>query len=207
MDTLPLNLNGYTDLPPGKIANVATCLEMHAPPPGHAPRVLPDGYRLDALTGEDAGRYRDLFVAIGTPWLWFSRLGWSEDQIAETIASADVEAHALAGPQGDAGLLELDFRAEGDVELAFLGLTPAHVGKGLGRALMSQAIARAFACGPRRLWVHTCTFDHPAALGVYIASGFMPYKRQIEVVDDPRLTGLAPRDSAPHVPLIPSADP
>ncbi len=204
MDTLPLKLNGFTDLPAGKIANVATCLEMCAPPPGHAPQVLPDGYLLDALTGDDARRYRDLFVGIGTPWLWFSRLDWSNDQIAETIGDPNVEAHALAGPEGDAGLLELDFRTDGDVELAFFGLTPAQMGKGLGRALMSHAIALGFARGQRRLWVHTCTFDHPAALGFYIASGFTPYKRQIEVADDPRLAGLAPRDSAPHVPLIPA---
>ena len=207
MNTLPLNLDGYTDLPAGKLANVATCLEMRAPPHNHAPPPLPGGFSLDPLGAGDAGRYRTLFAEIGTPWLWFSRLAWSNRQIAETIGDADVEAFALVGTGGDAGLLELDFRSQGDVELAFFGLTPAHVGGGLGRALMNEAITRAFARGPRRFWVHTCTLDHPAALGFYIASGFTPYKRQIEVVDDPRLTGVAPRDSAPHVPLIPADSP
>jgi hypothetical protein len=50
--------------------------------------------------------------------------------------------------------------------------------------------------------VHTCTLDHPAALAFYIRSGFHPYRRAVEVADDPRLLGLAPRDSASWLPLI-----
>ncbi|MCY4565611.1 MAG: GNAT family N-acetyltransferase, partial [Gammaproteobacteria bacterium] len=54
----------------------------------------------------------------------------------------------------------------------------------------------------RRLWVHTCTFDHPGALDFYIRTGFVPYRRQIEVADDPRITGVLPRSAAPQVPLL-----
>ncbi|HEY1447300.1 MAG TPA: hypothetical protein VGF33_02075, partial [Caulobacteraceae bacterium] len=54
----------------------------------------------------------------------------------------------------------------------------------------------------RRLWVHTCTFDHPSALGFYVRSGFAPYAFMVEVLPDPRLTGQLPPDAAPHVPLI-----
>jgi hypothetical protein len=67
---------------------------------------------------------------------------------------------------------------------------------------MNRAIERAWARPIHRFWVHTCTLDHPGALGFYIRSGFRPYARRVEVADDPRLVGLAPRTSAPHVPII-----
>jgi hypothetical protein len=50
--------------------------------------------------------------------------------------------------------------------------------------------------------VHTCTFDHPAALQFYQRSGFRSFHRQIEIVDDPRLDGIALRDVAKHAPII-----
>jgi GNAT superfamily N-acetyltransferase len=84
----------------------------------------------------------------------------------------------------------------------FLGLTEATTGKGLGRAIMSNATERAFAKPIERFWVHTCTFDHPSALNFYIRSGFVPYAFQVEVQADPRLTGHLPADAAPHIPLI-----
>ena len=33
---------------------------------------------------------------------------------------------------------------------------------------------------PRRVWVHTCTLDHPAALANYQARGMKSYKTEME---------------------------
>jgi hypothetical protein len=52
------------------------------------------------------------------------------------------------------------------------------------------------------VWVHTCTFDHPAALPFHQRSGFHPFRGQIEIADDPRIDGTAPRNVASHVPII-----
>ena len=54
----------------------------------------------------------------------------------------------------------------------------------------------------RRVHVHTCTLDHPAALPAYLKAGFRAYKRAFESFPDPRLTGLLPGDAAPQIPLI-----
>jgi hypothetical protein len=67
---------------------------------------------------------------------------------------------------------------------------------------MNFALNTAWSRPLRRLWLHTCTLDHPDALAFYIRSGFVPFKRQIEIHDDPRAVGLYPKSAAPGVPLI-----
>jgi GNAT superfamily N-acetyltransferase len=196
---IELNLDGYTDLPPGKIAAVVTYLEMRRP--RLTRRAKPAQWSLQRLTGE-IGRYRTLFRQIGEPWLWFSRAVMTEADLAGILEDPAVEAYALNDGTADIGLLELDFREKNEAELAFLGLVPGTTGQGAGRYLMDEAIERAFAKPVSRLFVHTCSLDHPAALAFYLRSGFTPYKRAIEVVDDPRLLGFLPLEAGPHVPVL-----
>jgi GNAT superfamily N-acetyltransferase len=195
-----LNLDGYTSLPPGKIATVVTYLEMLGRP-AIAPTRKPDTWTLQRIDG-DHQRYRALFRRVGEPWLWFSRAVMTDEKLASILDDPEVEAYALHDGTCDVGLLELDFRAGEEVELAFLGLVPGFIGQGAGRFLMNEAIGRAFAKPIRRFFVHTCTLDSPGALPFYIRSGFTPYRRAIEVVDDPRLLGLLPLEAASHVPVL-----
>jgi hypothetical protein len=67
---------------------------------------------------------------------------------------------------------------------------------------MNRALQIAWVRNPRRLTVHTCTFDHPDALAFYLRTGFTPYARSLEVADDPRVLGVLPRAAAPHVPIL-----
>jgi GNAT superfamily N-acetyltransferase len=195
-----LNLDGYTDLPPGKIATVVTYLEMRERPP--LPDVpQPEGWSLQRLNS-DRVRYRALFRRIGEPWLWFSRIMMSDEQLAQILDDPKVEAYALNDGADDVGLLELDFRSGEEVELAFLGLAPETIGQGKGRFLMNEAIRRAFARPIDRLFVHTCSLDHPGALTFYMRAGFTPYKRAIQVADDPRLLGFLPLEAAPQIPVL-----
>lgn len=196
-----LDQNCYYDLPPGKVASVVTYLEMTSPP---AAARLPKSTELTLRRVDcpDLDWYRDLYRRIGTDWLWFSRLVMPDADVLATIRHPSVEVYALAHGGVDHGLLELDRREPPDVELAYFGLTPELVGMGAGRWLMTQAIQLAWRHAPRRFWVHTCSLDHPNALQFYVRSGFRSYKRAVEVADDPRLIGLAPRDSAPWLPLI-----
>jgi ribosomal protein S18 acetylase RimI-like enzyme len=195
-----LNLNGYTDLPPGKIATVVTYLEMHEDPrPPRRPK--PTGWSLEPLKGE-LDRYRSLFRRIGEPWLWFSRAVMPDDTLSSILDDPKVEAYALNDGSSDIGLMELDFRGNDEVELAFLGVVPGTIGQGAGRYLMDEAIRRAFAKPVSRFFVHTCSLDHPAALTFYMRSGFKPYKRAIEVAEDPRLLGILPMDVGQHVPVL-----
>jgi GNAT superfamily N-acetyltransferase len=190
---------GFIELPPGKIAAVATYLEIKQPDLEVASSLQPGEFQ--ALAG-DAERYRRLFAEVGRPWLWFSRAAATDEQLRAIIDDPAVEALAYVVDAADVGIVELDFRKPGECELAFLGLVPGQIGKGLGDVLAREAIRRAFARRISRLWLHTCTLDHPAAVRFYQSVGFVPYRRALEVADDPRLTGRLPRGAAPHLPII-----
>jgi GNAT superfamily N-acetyltransferase len=190
---------GYHALPPGHLANVVTCLEMTEKP--HLRAVPAGGFSLQDMGG-DTARFKRLFEAVGRDIMWFSRLIMAEDKLAAIIGDAAVECYAMMDGADDIGLLELDFREAGQCELSFFGLVPGAIGKGAGRWLMNEALRRAWAKPISRLWVHTCSFDHPAALGFYQRSGFRPYQVMVEVHPDPRLTGHMPKDASPAAPLI-----
>ena len=192
--------DGYSDVPAGKIAAVVTHLEMTSPP---ARRDDPPGnWSLRKVDTPALDWYRDLFRRVGEDWLWFSRARMSDADLAAIINAPDIEIYALAVDGRDEGLLELDFRQPGQCELVYFGVTARLIGTGAARFLMNRALQRAWSNGVRRVWVHTCTFDHPSAVAFYQRSGFRPFRRQIEIADDPRLDGTAPRDAARHVPII-----
>jgi GNAT superfamily N-acetyltransferase len=199
---ITLSLSGYTPLPKGKIASIVTSLEMRRPFPEE--RRAPEAVALLRRVPEPGlDWYRALYRSIGEDWLWFSRLQMTDAELERTLRDPAVEVYAITGPNGDElGLVELDFREAGQCELAFFGLVPSSVGHGLGRTAMAEALHLVAASGVERLWVHTCTLDHPGALAFYLKSGFAPFARSIEVADDPRVTGALPRSAAPHVPII-----
>ena len=194
--------DGYTDIPAGRIAAIATTLEMLEPPPARPTPVAAQGAALRRVEKPGLEWYRDLFRRVGEPWLWQSRLRLSDTALASIIHDGAVEVWALSADGLDQGLLELDFRTADTCELAFFGLTVPWTGRGAGRLLMQQALARAWGRPIRRFWVHTCTLDHPAALGFYIRSGFRPIKLQVEMSPDPRLDGTLSPDAAPAVPIL-----
>jgi GNAT superfamily N-acetyltransferase len=192
--------DGCSDVPAGKIAAVVTHLEMTMRPA--LPPALPGPWTLRKVERPDLAWYRDLYRRVGEEWLWFSRIRASDDKLAARLHHPLVETHALVADGRDEGLLELDFREPETCEIGMFGVTAKLVGSGAGRWLMHRALELAWSRPIKRLWLHTCTFDHPAALPFYQRAGFRPSRRQVEIADDPRLDGTAPRDVAKHVPVI-----
>ena len=192
---------GLTAVPDGQCAAIVTHLEMLARP---RPQPLSAGpLRLVQWPTPDLVKYRTLFARVGTPWLWFSRAVMPDKELAAIIGNPAVEVFAITDPRGiEVGMLELDFSDLPNCEIAYFGLVPELNGSGHGRWLMAETLARAWRKDVSRVWVHTCTLDHPSALGFYRAQGLVPFKREVETFPDPRLTGHLPRDAAPQVPLL-----
>lgn len=192
---------GLTIVAPGEVATIVTTLEMTERP---LPRPLPSSpLRLVRWDRPDLDRYRTLFHRVGAPWLWFSRLTMDDATLAAIVHDPAVAVYAAVDRAGiEVGMLELDWREPASCEISYFALIPELAGQGLGRWLMAQAIALGWTRQVRRLWLHTCTLDHPSALNFYRRQGFTAIGRAVETFPDPRLTGLLPREAAPHVPLI-----
>lgn len=192
----------YTPIRNGEVAAIVTSLEMTRRP--QLRPMPPSDLRLERWEASAPEKYRLLFRRIGEPWLWFSRLIMTDEELAAIIHDPQVMIWAVSDMRGiEVGMLELDFRQPDQCEIAFFGLIPSMNGKGHGRWLMAMALQLGWAHqGVKRIWVHTCTLDGPNALSFYIKSGFIPYQRQLETFPDPRLTGHLPREAAPQIPII-----
>ena len=179
---------------------VVTFLEMRERPVLQVPT---SSLSLRRIVNPDSDEYRQLFRKIGSPWLWYSRLIMDDDGLAGIIQDPKVELYVVIDEVGtDIGIVELDFRDAGECELAFIGLLPELAGRGHGRWLLTETLRLAWRDGIKRVHVHTCTLDHPAALSAYRSAGFVAFKRAIERFPDPRLLGILPRDAAPQIPLL-----
>lgn len=190
----------YDPVDNSELAAVVTHLEMRCPPDQ---QLSPSPLTLERIERPEPGRYRELFRAIGGPWLWFSRLIMDDPQLASIIQHPKVELDVVVDEASrEVGMVELDFREPHECELSFVGLVPELTGKGHGGWLLAEAVNRAWRDGVNRVHVHTCSLDHPAALSAYRRAGFTPFKREIERFPDPRLLGILPRDCAPQVPLL-----
>jgi GNAT superfamily N-acetyltransferase len=118
---------------------------------------------------------RFLYMAVGRPWQWRDRLEWDRARWRAYVDRPELETWAAYVRGTLAGYFELE-RQGGDVEIVYFGLLPGFTGRGLGGALLTAAIERAFDGGAARVWVHTCTLDHPQALPNYVARGMRPYR-------------------------------
>jgi len=192
---------GLIAVPADELATIVTTLEMRKRPPL---RPIPTSrLRLAGWSRPAPEKYRALFRRIGAPWLWFSRLAMEDSALAGIIHDPDVSIFAAVDPAGvEVGMLELDFREPRQCGISYFGLIPELAGQGHGRWLMAEALARAWRNGIDRVWVNTCTFDHPSALGFYRASGFTAVARTIETFPDPRVSGILPPEAAPQIPLL-----
>jgi ribosomal protein S18 acetylase RimI-like enzyme len=193
-----------SDLDPALVDDVVTYLEMLGRPT--RPTRPAPAKKLALMRAEDctASFYRYLYDTVGEPWVWFERRAWSDERLREVLRRPETELAVFYVAGVPAGYYELDRSDPDNVELAYFGLVPDFIGRGLGPWLLDAAIDSAFRTEPKRLYVHTCSFDHPRALGVYQRAGFHVYERRAVAFPDPRLTGLLPRSLRhPRLPPLP----
>ena len=130
--------------------------------------------------------YRFLYNEVGQPWLWYERRAMADADLQEILCHEKVHVYVLYRGGEPAGYVELDYRQKNEVEVAYFGLLPWHIGSGIGPWFLEWAVNTAWADRPKRLIVNTCNLDHPKAIIVYQQAGFRPYRQEIVTIRDPR---------------------
>lgn len=168
------------------VAIVRTYLEMDSPDrlTGRAP--VPPGYVVRQEPC-DPDLYRQLYDGVGRDYHWRDRRSWSDEQLRTHLEDPGIGIWVLREGSAPRGFFELARRDDGSVEIAYFGLMPEGIGLGLGRALLTSATDAAWSLNPvpPRVWLHTCTLDHPSALSNYLARGFRVTRIERYTVDLP----------------------
>ena len=135
----------------------------------------PSALAITRWPAPDVAEYRALYSAVGEALRWRDRLIMPDNDLRAALESPDCSVWVLTVNGAQAGYFEL--ARQGDsTELAYFGLTPPFYGRGLGKHLLSAAIRQAWDDGAKRVWVHTCNLDAPAALDNYQKRGFVIYQ-------------------------------
>jgi ribosomal protein S18 acetylase RimI-like enzyme len=144
-----------------------------------------EGLRLEPVPACPPSFYRYLYRAVGEAYHWIDRREWSDEVIQRHLARPEIGLYVLYLAGAPVGWFELRRCEDGSQEIAYFGLLPEFQGRGLGRHLLTCAVEQAFARGGSRVWLHTCSLDHPAAIPNYEARGFRRFKTEVYSVDLP----------------------
>jgi GNAT superfamily N-acetyltransferase len=171
---------GEVRLPPLKTPVTRWFLEMtspsqlqRSPAPQPAPSIVRAEIPSPALN-------RFLYTSIGGGWHWVDRLPWTWAQWMKWLDRPELQTWVMYVSGTPAGYFELEKQPGDQVELAYFGIAPQFIGRKLGGHLLTRALDQAWAMGAKRVWVHTCTLDHAAALANYKSRGMTVFKEETE---------------------------
>ena len=160
-----------------------TYLEMRSPEDLVAAPAPGPGARVERLGFCPTTFFRYLYAEVGRAHRWTDRLGWTDDQTRGYLDGGEVSVHVLYFEGAPAGYYELRRHPDHSIEVAYFGLMADYIGRGLGGWLLTQATQAAWAERPDRVWLHTCTLDHPNALPNYLRRGFQVVRREVYQID------------------------
>lgn len=157
-----------------------TWLEMHTRPNYGYPS-LPVGRDAVLLHADTPPwwYFLALYDAVGRDYAWTDKHAMARDDMEAWIQHEDVALYTLMSKGWPQGFFMLDWRSAGECELAYFGLVPEAVGRGLGSWLLKTAILTGWdRKGVEKMHVNTCTLDHPRALIQYQRMGFSPVRTE-----------------------------
>jgi GNAT superfamily N-acetyltransferase len=161
-----------------KIEVLRTYLEMTEPLQSALLEAPDPRSRIEEVHDCPPSFFRYLYAEVGRNYHWVDRLSWTEEAVLAYLADPTVSLWLLTVAGSPAGYFELKRHDDGSTEIAYFGLLPEFIGRGLGKYLLSVATREAWDSGANRVWLHTCTLDDPAALPNYKARGFRPFKNE-----------------------------
>ena len=148
-------------------------MELTEVPPPVPARDGRERIRSEKLVVEE---YLKLYQNVGKPLRWDQRLKMPRGDLERLLQSDRSQIFVLRDAEDRAlGFCEFERNGSSGVELKNFGLISSAHGNGLGTWLLLTALHHVWELNPRRVWLHTDEWDHPAALHVYGRAGFRVY--------------------------------
>lgn len=163
-----------------EIDYTVTYLEMPTRPTWPTPN-LPIGQNtaLVAASTPPADYFLYLYSTVGSDYEWTDWLDKSRSDVEAFIGNSQILLYTLMVDGWPGGFFMLDRTEMPICDLAYFGLVPQAIGRGLGNWFLSTAILTAWSDPEtEKLTVNTNTLDHPRALGLYQKKGFQPVRRE-----------------------------
>lgn len=157
---------------------VRTYLDMRHPGALRPARATLPGLRVERVHNCPVSFWRYLYAEVGRTYGWVDRLAWTDADVRAYLDDPAVSLWLMSVDGAPAGYFELRGDPDGAVEIAYLGLLQEFTGRKLGSHLLTEAAERAWASGATRVWLHTSTLDHPAALPNYVGRGFRVFREE-----------------------------
>ena len=119
------------------------------------------------------------YKQIGQNHRWTDRLSWNENMWVNYVSDQSVNTFVLMYNKNLAGYFERIYNKQSnEFEIAYFGILHEYRNKKFGAYLLSKAIELSFKDGAKRVWVHTCTFDHKNAIKNYLSRGMKIFKEE-----------------------------
>lgn len=163
----------------GTIDYVVTWLEMRAPPERpRRPAPLVRGLSLLRAERPPVHFFRYLYDTVGRGHHWTDLHAAGDEDLAAVLEDEAVRLYVLYLTGWPGGFAMLDFRDPAICDIAYFGLAPEAIGRGLGDWLLGETVHMGWEAGVERTTVNTCSLDHPRALPLYQRWGFEPVRRE-----------------------------
>jgi GNAT superfamily N-acetyltransferase len=163
-----------------RVAVTITYLEMTGRPPYPRPH-LPTG-PASALIAADRPPlwyFLHLYGRVGADYEWTDQTAAPAGEVSAFLHDPAVTLYTFVRAGWPHGFFMLDARTPGVCDLAYLGLVPEAIGRGLGTFLLHTAVHMAWdRPGVASVTVNTNSLDHPRALPLYQKAGFEPVRRE-----------------------------
>ncbi len=140
--------------------------------------ILSEKYLLKLVDPIDFQLNKFLYKQIGNKYQWTDRLAWQDKDWIKYLSNKKIKTYVLKKDEDLVGYFELILYQE-QCEIAYFGILEEYFGKGLGGHLLTEAIKIGFKQDVKRIWVHTCSLDHPNAIENYKSRGMEIFKTEV----------------------------
>ena len=124
-----------------------------------------ENLNIELLKKENFDLNKFFYKQVGKKYQWIDRLIWSDASWQNYISNNNLKTYVLKENDELVGYFELIYNTESNnCEIAYFGILEEFFGKGYGGYLLSEAIKFGFNLNAKRVWVHTCSLDHPNAI-------------------------------------------